>query len=221
VSDFESFGGFDAGGESYDPASFERFKERMKVAAAQIKIIKKQEKKQKKSEDELVRILVKFIKNGKQKDILILVSRLLEMNVPASFLVAVLLISNKEIQEEVGINLLPSSAEGAAIKSKGNLPDLYIGESLLPLRIKIAIISWINEIDQKINDNPARCIKSLYNEQGGVNNTAIQLCVFCLRDFLNSNSIDHDYDKQKNFVSFFLKDLLLKAKNGIKKLTKD
>ena len=40
---------------------------------------------------ELIKILLKFIKTGQKRDQLLLVSRLLEQNVPAGFIVSLLL----------------------------------------------------------------------------------------------------------------------------------
>ncbi|MBU0668241.1 hypothetical protein KJ835_03910, partial [Patescibacteria group bacterium] len=177
MSDFESFGGFDAGREAFDPAAFERFKERMRAASAQLAALQKQEQKQKKSEEELIKILQKFIKSGKKKDILLLVLRLLEMNVPAGFIVGLLIISNPEMQRQLGIKLLAApqntpaaSAQNAASAenpdSSPDLPDIYIGGEVLPLKIKIAIVTWVNEIAKKIDDQPHRCLKTLIDPDG-------------------------------------------------------
>src|SRR5260221_3590095 len=100
MSDLESFFSNDNRSEGMDPAAFERFKERMAAAAAQLKALQKQEQKQKKKEDELVKILLRFIQTGTRRDIMILVSRLLEQNIPAGFIVSLLLISNEDIQRE-------------------------------------------------------------------------------------------------------------------------
>ena len=108
MSDLESFGGMDAGGDQMSAAAFEKFKERMKAAAAQLKALQAGEQKQKKTEDELIKILLKFITSGKKRDILMLVLRLLEMNVPAGFIVSLLIISNQEIQQELNLKLLPA-----------------------------------------------------------------------------------------------------------------
>lgn len=216
MSDLDAFGGFDGGGESYDPASFERFKERMKAAAAQLKALQKSEKKQKKSEDELIKILIKFIQGGKKKDILLLVSRLLEMNVPAGFIVSILTISNKDIQQELGIKLLPGGDIEEDIKETTNLPDLYIGGEILPIKIKIAILNWINEIAKKVNENPHRVIKTVLDVDNNVQLTAIQLGSFCLRDFLQDEEVDHDYSQLKDFISFVLSDMIAKAAKDLK-----
>lgn len=216
MSDFESFGGFDAGRESFDPAAFERFKERMAAAAAQLKALQKQEQKQKKSEDELIKILLAFIQSGKKKDILLLVSRLLEMNVPAAFIVSVLLISNPDIQQKLGLSLLPSGHVEQEVEKSANLPDLYIGGAMLPLRVKIAMINWVSEITKKINDHPQRALKTLVDPDGQVHLTATQLAAFCLRDFLEEQAVPHEYDQLKEFASFFLNDLMAKTAEDLK-----
>mgnify|MGYP005669001197 CR=1 FL=1 len=72
----ENFAGFDQN-DGMDAASFEKFKEKMKRAAAQIKAIKKEEKKRKKKEDELVKILLKFIQTSHKRDLVLVISRAL------------------------------------------------------------------------------------------------------------------------------------------------
>jgi len=235
MSDLEFFGGPDAGGESFDTAAFERFKERMKRAAAQLKALQKSEQRQKQTEDELIKILLKFIKSGKKKDQLILVTRLLEMNVPAGFIVSLLMISNKEIQDELKVSLLPESgleknqsllletfgetdiaksADSSADYSR-NLPDRYIGGEILPLKIKIAIANWINEITKRVGDNPRKVIKTVLDGEGMVQLTAIQLGSFCLREFMEQNEVPHKYEQIKDFVSFILSDIIGKAKEDL------
>lgn len=216
MSDFESFGGFDAGRESFDPAAFERFKERMAAAAAQLKAIQKQEQKQKKSEDELIKILLKFIQTGKKKDVLLLVSRLLEMNVPAAFIVGILIISNKDIQDQLGLKLLPSGQVEQAVEESTNLPDLYIGGQILPLKVKIAMVNWISEVTKKAHDHPHRLIKTALDPDEQVHLTVTQLAAFCLRDFLESQSVPHEYDQLKEFTSFFLNDIISKLVEELK-----
>ncbi|HLG25659.1 MAG TPA: hypothetical protein VI588_02615 [Candidatus Gracilibacteria bacterium] len=230
MADFESFSGFDAGGEAFDPASFERFKERMKAAAAQLKALQKQEQRQKQNEDELVKILLKFIQGdpatgaGKNKDreILLLVSRLLEQNVPAGFIVSLLLIAYKKIQEEMGVKLLPpgaenmEAAEGSEAAENRNLPDTYMGGKVLPLKVKIAITIWINEIHRRISDDPHRILKTAVDGDGLVILPAIQLGTFCLRNYLEQQKVEHEYEQLKEFVDFALNDAVQKAHDELK-----
>ena len=105
----EDFAGFDQQG-GMDAGAFERFQEKMRKAAAQIKAIQKQEKKQKKKEQDLVEILLKFIRKSHKQNLVLLISRVLEKNIPANFILAVALLGNEDIQKEIGNYLLPRSA---------------------------------------------------------------------------------------------------------------
>ena len=85
MSDFEVFGGVeDTGG--VDEASFEKFKERVKAAQAQIKALQKGEQKVRQKEEKLIKILLRFVKNHQKKDIMLLIARLLEQNIPPIFI---------------------------------------------------------------------------------------------------------------------------------------
>lgn len=223
MSDLEFFGGADAS-ESFDPASFERFKERMKAAAAQLQAIQKQEKQQKKSEDELIKILLKFIQGDQNRDILLLVSRLLDRNVPAGFIISLLMISYEDIQKELNIFLLPAispenenSAEQSRISgSSQNLPEVHLGDKVLPLKIKIALGNWINEINRRVRETPHKLFKTAVDEDGLVVLAAIQLATFCLRDYLEKNQIEAEYNQLKEFMDFILNDAFQKAAEELK-----
>ncbi|MFC1749777.1 hypothetical protein ACFL2V_13330 [Pseudomonadota bacterium] len=218
MSDLESFGGFDAGGEGMDSASFEKFKERMRIAAQQLKLLQKAEKRRKQSEDELVRILLRFLKTGTNKDIMLLVSRLLEINVPAGFIVSVLLIAYKDIQEQLGIKLLPEGDLPVDEKGPGEetLPDSYIGGETLPLKVKIAIDTWVQEIDKRVSAEPERHIKTLLDPDDMVVLSARQLAAFCLRDYLAEEGVKTQYHKLKDFADFLLQGIMKKAKEQLK-----
>ena len=138
----ESFIGFDAG-EGMSEAAFEAFKEKMKAAAAQIAAIKKEEGKQKKKEEELHKILLKFIQNSGKKDLTLLISRALEQNIPANFIMAMILLGNEDIQREVGHFIMLSAAQEEQSESQqqnSNSQALTFfdeEDKTTPLKIKI------------------------------------------------------------------------------------
>lgn len=214
MSDFESFSGFEGGGEGMDTAAFEKFKERMKAAASQLKALAKGEQKARKKEDELIKILLKFIKSGKKKDILLLVIRLLEQNVPAGFIVSLLLISNREMQEDLGLKMLPAGPEHDLPEDSDmeTLPDQYLKGSVLPLRVKVAIDAWLNEIAKRAADNPERMIFTVLDQDGIIKLPVTQLAVFSLRDFLDEQGVEMAYDKLKEFMDMMLEGIIKKTR---------
>ncbi len=210
MGDLESFSGFDSGADKSDPAAFERFKERIKAAAAGLQAMQKVQQKQKKTEDELARILLKFITTGQNRELLLLISRLLEDNVPASFIVSLLLISHKEIQQELGLKMLPSGSLEEQ-SQKTILPDLYFKNQALPLKIKIMIDNWVQQIMIRSSDNAERLIKTVVDPEGLIKLTAVQLGTFCLRDFLESEKVeDFVYEGLKDFIALILAGIIQK-----------
>lgn len=233
MSDLESFTGFDAQGDAMDPGAFERFKERMKAAAAQLKAQQAGEQKQKKTEDELVKILLKFIQSGQQHDIMLLVVRLLEENVPAFFIVSILLISNPMIQQELGLTMLPAPTE---IDTAETLPQNIsrqpqnqlrngeekqlvkqeFSEDSLPPHIKQALDKWLRHIYSKSAENPHKVLKTTRNEENVLKLTVIQLATFCLRDFFKQQNFEADYTKLKNFTTLTLNGIIRKLEEMVK-----
>ncbi len=217
MSDVESFSGFNSGQESMDPAAFEKFKERMAAAAAQLKAIQAGEQKQKKKEDELVKILLKFIQTGQKRDILMLVSRLLEQNVPAAFIVSILLINNPDMQQEIGIKLLPAGNVEANLNSQNQtLPDRYMPNQTLPLKIKIAVDAWIQEMIKYAFEKPHRLVETALDTNGLIKLPLLQLTILCLEDFLLQNEVQSEYMALKDFMSLMLEGILKRVQEQLK-----
>jgi len=80
----------------------------------------------------------------------------------------------------------------------------------------MAIANWINEITKRVNDNPHKIIATVLDNEGIIQLTAVQLGSFCLRDFLEQQGVPHKYDQLKDFVSFFLSDIIKKAQEDLK-----
>lgn len=172
----EEFQGFDQT-DKMDAASFEKFKDRMKAAAAQIQAIKKEEKKRKKKEDELVKILLKFIQNSHKKDLVLLISRALEKNIPANFILAVVLLGNEDIQKEVGEYLMlpgmKDQIEAAAnatnaTNNEGQIPlerslIFFQDDASLPLKVRIEVDHWISNMLYQAAEAPTRLLATAYD----------------------------------------------------------
>jgi len=203
MGDFESFTGFESS-DGIDQASFEKFKERMKAAAAQIKALKKGEQKQRQKEEKLIKILLKFVKSSKKQDIMVLIARLLEQNVPAVFVLSVVMLGNEEyFDDEEGRKLL---IEGEKLKNEADGKSLAFldGEHVLPLKLKIEIDAWMKNIFIQATEEPQRVLKAVFDEDGMLILPLVQLASFILRDFLEKYDQQADYTQLKEFCEFFL-----------------
>jgi len=214
----ESFIGFDSG-EGMSEAAFEAFKEKMKKASAQIAAIKKEEGKQKKKEEELLKILANFIKNSHKKDLTLLISRVLEQNIPANFILAIILLGNEEIQQQAGKFLM------LGVGGQDEKALTFFGEedASIPLKMKIEIDEWMKTLLFQANERPQKLLKNAYKieiiedqEKKSVKKAIINLTAFVIREFFEKNNQHQDFVNLKNFAVFIIKGILSKTNETLK-----
>ncbi len=212
----ESFISLDAN-QPMSEASFEAFKEKMKKAAAQIAAIKKEEKNHKKKEDELIKILLEFVKNTKKSALTLLISRALEQNIPANFILALILLGNEDIQRKTGNTLL--------LEAPDNIPDekalVFFGQDQsLPLKIRIQLDIWLKNLMVQAEETPEKLLKNAYEYDKDKNrtlkNVLPQLFAFVMDDFLNQHKQNEDFDKLKSFARFILEGTLKRTEENYK-----
>jgi len=211
MSDLEFFGGFDAS-DKVDPAAFEKFKERMKAAAAQIKAIKIGEQKQKKKEDKIIKILLKFVKNSQKQDIMVLLSRVLERNMHPAFVLSIVMLGNESlINDGDGESLLKHGVMDPKIYKQNQALVFFDRDAVLPLELKIKTDEWMRMIYEQAMENAIRTLQSGVEKDGNIANSLIQLTSFILRDFMAHNNQNIDYMKIQRFTAFFMKGIFQKV----------
>ncbi len=231
----ESFTGFESG-EGMSESAFEAFKEKMKVASAQIAAIKKEEGKQKKKEENLHRILLKFIQKSDKRELCLLISRALEQNIPANFILAVILLGNEDIQKEVGkFIMLPGAPEKEAEENQSALTFFDPGDKALPLKLKIEVDNWIKNMLYQAQETPQKLIKTAYDikvkkipgegsfseaeykETKRIKSVLPRLLAFVLRDFMEKKGAEVSYKKLSDFANFIIKGILTKVEESLGK----
>jgi len=235
--DLENFFGSEQD-ESMSAASFEKFKEKMKAAAAQIAQIQKEEKRQKQKEDELVKILLKFIKTSQKQELVLLISRALEQNIPANFILAIILLSNPEIESEIKGNflMLKGKIEELSEEKQENSLVFFKEETSLPLKNRIEMDNWLKNMLIQAEEKPLKLLRFAYDieevpietedkyidederptkEVKVLKVTLIQLTVFVLREYLEQNSISQEAMDLHDFVEFILKGILNKVEENL------
>ncbi|MBI5753747.1 hypothetical protein HZA40_01220 [Candidatus Peregrinibacteria bacterium] len=227
----EQFIGFDQG-EGMSEAALEALKEKMAAAAAQIAAIKKEEGKQKKKEEELLKFLLKFVKTSDKKELVLLISRVLEQNIPANFILAVIVLSNAEIIQEIGhFNLLRSGMNEQS--SSRTLIFFNEKDDTLPLKIKIELDTWIKNLLFQAEEAPQKLLKNSYDIEmhelpkewdfeetqyekiETIKPVIIQLLTFVMREFLEQHQLSEPYEKLYDFAKFIVTGILNKTKESL------
>jgi hypothetical protein len=209
----ESFSAPESVNQGSSAETYRLFQERMKVASAQIQAIRAGEQKQKKKEDELIKILTDFIKStqtSSHDDLLIeYLTKLLAINLPAVFIIALIIINYPDLQEKSGIKLIDfSSTDHSAVRENPTLPDLYFKNATLPLQVKIAIDSWMTEISKAAASQSHKVLDHALRLDGKAKSEVIDLANYSLSAYLESKDLDFDPDFARQFVDFCLNGIL-------------
>lgn len=208
----ESFAGFDSS-EPMSAASLEKLQERMRAAAAQMAAARKQEGKQKQKEEELLKILLAFIQNSQKTTLVLLISRCLEKNLPANFILATILLGNPEIQASTGKFLLPQNSHEQLSDAQSQALTFFgQNDQALPLRQKIELDHWIKNLLEQAGENPEKLLRTTYDFNAPdtkiITAPLIKLTHYVLRDYLESHEHDEDEDKLEQFTEFILTGIL-------------
>ncbi|MFC1656193.1 hypothetical protein ACFL3C_04960 [Patescibacteria group bacterium] len=215
MADFENFVGPEQG-DQVDAAAFEKFKERVKAASAQIKASKIQEQKQRKKESKLIAILLKFVKTQQKKDIMLLIAKLLEENISPVFVLSVVMLGNDEIIKELEAEDQKQIEAPAPTNDPQNRAlDIFDREKVLPLEIKLEIDKWMQNIMKYALETPKRLVQTVFDADENIKLPLIQLSAFVLRDFLESKKQETDYEKLKEFGDFFLNGVMKQVKKQV------
>lgn len=199
---------------------FEQFKEHMRAATAQLQALQKSEQKQRKGDQKLVKILLKFLKTSKKTDILLLVSRVLEQNVPANFVLSLIILGNEEMQKdaEMDLKMLPSGKkfdEAEQVEAAKALTFFGTDEKVLSMKAKIEIDNWIKNMYEQAEEKPYKVVRTILDFEGNVKLIIVQLATFVLRDFLEENSLPAKYERLKEFVGLVLGKMMEDTKDKI------
>lgn len=219
MGDFEFFNPSE-GGESYDPKAFERFKEQVKKNAAFIAAARKGEQKQKQKEDRLAKILLKFIQTNQKSGILMLAAKLLQENIPASFILSIIILGNDEIRIELEKEAkadVPQLEPGIQEPQKTEFSLMArFSDSSLPLKMKAEIDAWGRNIFETGSAVPFRILETALTKEGTIKQIVIDCAANVLDDYLAQNELAHiSYDACFSFCELFMKSVMKRLQEQI------
>ncbi|EKD93004.1 MAG: hypothetical protein ACD_28C00278G0004 [uncultured bacterium] len=232
---FSGAEGNEGGGIS--PDKVREFQARMAQNQQLMAAARQQEQRQKQNEDKLVAILLKFIQNSKKSDLTLLIARCLEQNIPAVFILALILLGNEDVQKELGVHFelgneplaLAGSTEENHQQTLHDIEDPEMSGALVvfgqdrsfPIKLRLAVDLWGKNIFDAASPIPERILKTVpeYNEDPEAvpisKEMVTQLTAFVLRDYFAQNHFTPPYENLKNFADFFMRGVLKRVKDQI------
>lgn len=241
----ESFFGMEGGGEGMSSEALEKLQERMREAAAQIAAIRREEKRHKQKEDELIKILLHFVRTSHKTELILLISRALEENIPANFILAIILLGNEEIQKQVGARFLLPEGMGEREMQMLNAGEMATADDKsliffsekdesMPLKVKIELDAWIKSLIAQAEDTPQKLIKTVYKiefieeesdnyfygekkvtQKKSIKHIIIQLAAYIINEYLNGKGIEENFETTRNFAQFIITGIVQKTEESL------
>lgn len=233
MAGFESFFGLDQADGTMSAEALEAFREQMRQNAAHIAAAKRDEQKQRKKEDKLVSVLLKFIQSGKNSHIVNLIAALLAENMPASLIVSILSLNFPELQREIDINLAlpgrPSHTENSRLIAAEQNDDNsekrlmvmdFINLGGLSFEIRIALDLWFQAIKEAMYNYPQKVLNTvvdpLIEDQIRPKICVVQLAAVILRDFLEKKADLPQTERLREFMLEIFTKLLRQVDNDLR-----
>lgn len=209
----ESFFGLDTEGSGGSPESNEQFQEQMRESAKAIKNMSANQAAQKKQEDKLAKILMRFMRDPTKSDIVFLVVKLLQENVPGMFILAVLSISDPEMEKEIMKEFDRGEApEDSALTT---VP----GEAFIPDEIKRELNAWGNGILDSGMKLPGKTLETVLTPDQKLKSLILDLLQFSLEEYFQRHGLDFSEDKIRQVALLSIQSVLLKLRQVSKEKT--
>ena len=207
----ESFFGLEEGESQGGAEAAEKFREQMKKNAKAIKAMTGHQKKQKKKEDKLAKILVKFLQDQSKADLVFLVVKLLQANVPGAFILAILSIANAELEAELKEHLKELKGEQALIE--------FAGDEKLPEQVKKELNAWGESILHAGLMMPGKTLETVLTPEQKLKSIILDLIDFSLEEYFNRHGLDLSQDKVRQFALLSIQSVLIKLREVAKEKT--
>jgi DNA-binding TFAR19-related protein (PDSD5 family) len=173
----------DEGGGGGEALS-EEARARFAGAAAAQQQAKKEEKKAKKRDDGVAQMIMRFLSDNQRIHLATLISRLVAIDCPSPFLLAILSLVNPDCAKAVEEYLAEQgSSPDIDAKSLATIGDT----TALSAEANASLEKWILSMELVLASDPQRILKALIVDEGNIDGTVLQLTTFVLEEFLKGH----------------------------------
>ncbi len=173
----------DEGGGSASEQLSEEAKARFAGAAAAQQAARKDEKKAKKRDDGVAQMIMRFLSDNQRIHLATLISRLVALDCPSPFLLAILSLVNadcaKVVEEYLNEQGSSTNIDTRALEA--------IPNTKLPAEANESLEKWILAMELVLATNPQQILHALIVDEGNIDGTVLQLTTFVLEEFLKSH----------------------------------
>ena len=184
--------------------------------------------------------MVKFIQGGgTSRGTLALIVQLLKENIPAAFILALLVLGREDLKKEAGADLKLKNYEDPEKKllagekidltkeekkifktKEKEMEDLDEEEALSP-EMRKDITEWGEAILAASFSAPHKTLATVLDENKNIKAPVVQLATFTLRDYMEKHGASHEYKEMWEFSAAVLRAVMTKLNRAAKGIPKE
>ena len=180
----------------------EQAKQRFAGAQQALQQIRKDEKKARKRDDGVAQLILQFLTDAQRTHLATLISRLVAINCPSHFILALLSLINEQCKTVV--------EEYLKEQPEGELPssDSLISLQQLDETSSKELMDWMQRIDSILRYDGPAILSSIVIEEQNIDGTVLQLTTFVLEDFIHEQHKEASFDKLQSIAIAILQSII-------------
>ena len=186
-----------------DEKADERFQEEMRRGQQAMQQLQKDEGQAKGYDLALASIIVRFLSQPQNTDLFLLISRVVALNLPSEFIIAILSLVDSKARQVVTGFLAEGKKHGAHHDPHSALAIRHEAkfETLSP-ELKKEIESWVAAMAEVAGRTPERVLEAILlpGHDKRIAPVPVQLSAFILRNYLASHHISMEYADLRDFM---------------------
>lgn len=204
----ENFFGLDDSDSAGSAEASEAFKEQMRKNAAALQAIATHQAAQKTKEDRLAKFLVKFLQTQSDNDLVFLVIKLLQENIPGAFILACLSIIDKEILTEL-VKEAPEELASLKIAAVEELPQ----------EIREDLNTWGEAILLAGLMLPGKTLSTVLTSENKLKSIVLDLLVYVLETYFENRGLEYSEEQIRQFALLSIQSVLIKLRDRAQEKT--
>lgn len=195
---FSETGGLEMGapdeGAGGSEQASEQAQERFAASQAAAKQAAKDERKAKKRDDGVARMILQFLTDNQRTHLATLISRLVSRDCPSIFLLAILSLINPDCRQVV-LDYLKERAD-----QPEEVQDLSVAPGTEIAGGDPEFVPWIDRIQQVLRYEHHPVLKALMIDAQNIDGTVLQLTSFVIQEFLQGQGKEAAFERIQNLT---------------------
>lgn len=171
----------------------EEARQRFAGMAAALQQLRRDEKKSRRRDDSIAQTILQFLTDAQRTHLATLISRLVGLNCPSTFILAILSLINQDCRAIVIEYLKETAKEREDLLEREHMTLVETGE--LSADANRLLIEWVARMDVVLASDRRNILISLLVSDKNIDGTVLQLATFVLQDFLRAQGKDVAFGK--------------------------